>query len=168
MRVHGFPPVAAPDACVLVLGSMPGEASLAAGEYYAHPRNAFWPIMGVLAGAHPARPYAERVAALRAAGIALWDVMASCMRAGSLDANIRPASVVANDFAGFLAAHPGIATLCFNGAAAETAFRRHVLPVLSAAPAMLRLPSTSPAHAAPGFETKLEAWRAALAPRLRY
>lgn len=164
MRVRSFPPVSAPDARVLVLGSMPGEASLAAGEYYAHPRNLFWPIMGVLAGAHPALPYERRIDVLRASGIALWDVMASCVRPGSLDASIRPASVVANDFAAFLATHPSIAAIFFNGATAETAFRRHALPTLAAAPPMQRLPSTSPAHAALGFEAKLEAWRAALAP----
>lgn len=160
---NGLPPVAAAGARILILGSMPGQASLAAGRYYAHPRNAFWPIMGALFGAAPELPYVERLQRLTAAGIALWDVIASCERRGSLDADIVPGSVRANDFAAFFAAHPGIARLYFNGAAAETAFRRHVLPQLlpqlaGSLPPGRRLPSTSPAHAARGYAEKLAAW----------
>lgn len=164
--VQSFPPAARADAQVLILGSMPGTASLAAVRYYAHPRNQFWPIMGALVGADAALPYPERLLALQGARIALWDVMASCVRPGSLDARIDSSSVVANDIAGFLEAHPAIHSVFFNGAAAEAAFRRHVLPTLTAlprVPALHRLPSTSPAHAARGFEDKLEAWRAVTA-----
>src|SRR5882672_4404695 len=89
-----FPPVAAPDARVLVLGSMPGEASLAARRYYAYRHNAFWPIMGRLFGAGPDLRYRERLARLKHAGIALWDVLASCRREGSLDSNIDERSMV--------------------------------------------------------------------------
>lgn len=146
---------------MLVLGSMPGAASLAAAEYYAHPRNAFWPIMGALFGAGPQLSYRERLQRLNAAGVALWDVIGTCSRAGSLDSAIDPHSIEANDFAGLFAACPHIGHVFFNGSAAETAFRRHVrgrvaLPALH----FTRLPSTSPAHAARGFEAKLAAWQA--------
>ncbi len=160
-RVRSFPPVFGADARVLVLGSMPGEASLAAAQYYAHPRNAFWPIMGALFGAGPQLPYADRLDRLVAAGVALWDVIGSCARAGSLDSAIEPDSVVPNDFAALFAACPQLSTVFFNGAAAETAFRRHVQRAAGSPPLRLvRLPSTSPAHAARRFEAKLEAWQA--------
>ena len=119
-----FPPIASPDARILILGSMPGQASLAAGQYYAHPRNAFWPIMGALFGAGPELPYAQRLERLASAGIALRDVIGRCERAGSLDSAIAPASIEANDFAGLFAACPGIDHVFFNGTAAATLFRR--------------------------------------------
>ena len=158
---RSFPPACAADARVLVLGSMPGEASLAAAQYYAHPRNAFWPIMGALFGAGPELPYRERLQRLESAGVALWDVIAACERAGSLDSAIAAASIEANDFARLFRDCRHIRHVFFNGAAAETAFRRHVrgrivLPALS----FTRLPSTSPAHAARNFEAKLAAWQA--------
>lgn len=160
--VHSFAPIAAPDATRLILGSMPGKRSLAARQYYAHPQNSFWKILGHLLGFDPALPYAARCAALTAGGVALWDVLATCTRSSSLDSDIVESSIVANDFAGFLAAHPKIRAFYFNGAKAETSFTRHVVPTLSAALKTLprrRLPSTSPAHAAMRFETKLAAWR---------
>lgn len=160
---RGFPPVAAPGATRLVLGNMPGVASLDAAEYYAHPRNAFWPILGRLAGSRPEWPYARRTAALRRAGIALWDVIRSCEREGSLDRSIVRTSIVVNDFASFFAAHPGIRAVFCNGGAAYDNYRRLVLPRLQGPAAGLpltRLPSTSPAHAALSFERKLKAWRA--------
>lgn len=160
---HGFPPVAAPGARALILGSMPGQASLRAGQYYAHERNAFWRIMGDLLGAGPDLPYAQRLEKLTGAGIALWDVIAACERAGSLDADIVRHSVAPNDFVAFFAVHRDIARVFFNGAAAETAFRRHVLPALPGLSLRLaRLPSTSPAHAALGYADKLAAWSALL------
>ncbi len=165
--VKSFPPIADPGARVLILGSMPGVASLAAGRYYAHARNAFWPLLGALLGFAADAPYAERTAALRAAGIALWDVLHACTRAGSLDVAIERGSEVPNDLPGFLAAHPRITHVFFNGAAAEACFRRHVLPQLgTGAITCVRLPSTSPANASSSFERKLAAWRAALAPHL--
>jgi double-stranded uracil-DNA glycosylase len=157
--IHSFPPIAAEDARVLVLGSMPGAASLAAGQYYAHSRNLFWPIMGALFDARPELPYVARVERLQAAGVAVWDVLASCVRPGSLDTAIERSSAAPNDFRAFLAAHPGIDRMFFNGTMAEQSFRRLVLPRLPRVPAMQRLPSTSPAHAARSFEEKLRAWR---------
>jgi hypoxanthine-DNA glycosylase len=157
----GFPPIARADARVLVLGSMPGVASLAAGAYYAHPRNAFWPIMGRLFGFDPATAYAERAAALRAAGVALWDVLGACRRDGSLDTAIEAETLVVNDFAGFFARQPQVAYVFFNGGKAAELFRRHVPP--GALPASLRqtrrLPSTSPTNARLRLADKLEAWR---------
>ena len=111
---------------MLVLGSMPSEASLAAGEYYAHPRNHFWRIAGEICGFDPDMAYASRKTALKKAGIALWDVVGSCTRKGSLDSAIDDDSIRVNDFASFLRAHPAIRRICFNGRKAESAWRRHV------------------------------------------
>jgi hypoxanthine-DNA glycosylase len=166
MHSTGFPAVADADARVLILGSLPGAMSLARGQYYAQPRNAFWPIMGHLVGAAPDLPYPERLARLVAARIALWDVCASGFRPGSLDAAIDRASVVANDFPAFFDGHPGIALVCCNGATAAGLFARLVAPRLPAEAAAIprvALPSTSPAHAAMPFAEKLRRWRAALA-----
>lgn len=163
-RVASFEPVAAPDARLLLLGSMPGVRSLQAGEYYAHPRNSFWRIMAQLLGFDAAAPYEARLRALQRSGIALWDVLHSCERSGSLDTAIDAASARPNDFAGFLQRYPRIDTLCFNGAAAQRYFNRRVAPTLEPRRALrrLRLPSSSPAHAALPFEAKLQAWRAGL------
>jgi hypoxanthine-DNA glycosylase len=159
---YGFEPIAAPDARVLVLGSMPGVVSLQAGEYYAHPRNAFWRIIEALFGIPVALPYGERCRRLLEHRIAVWDVLRACTRPGSLDSSIVESSIVANDFRGFFAAHRGIEAVYFNGAKAESAYRRHVQPTLPEPAADLgltRLPSTSPAHASLSFDDKLERWR---------
>ena len=163
VRIESFAPIAGRGARVLVLGSMPGAASLAAGRYYAHPHNAFWRLMDALFGAGPALPYAERTRILRRRGVAVWDVLASCVREGSLDSAIEDATARANDFPAFFARHPGIGHVFFNGAKAEASYRRHVLAVHGPAlPALryLRLPSTSPAHAALGYADKRAAWDA--------
>ena len=158
--VRSFPPVADARARVLILGSMPGTESLRLQRYYAHPRNAFWPIMGELFGAGPGLPYRERLQRLQAAGVALWDVLAACMRPGSLDSAIDERSIIANDLVSFLARHEGIHSIFFNGATAERCFLRHSLPGLEAGRVTLkRLPSTSPAHAALSLNAKLKAWR---------
>jgi hypoxanthine-DNA glycosylase len=161
MRVHSFEPIADASSRVLILGSMPGKASLCAGQYYAHPRNAFWKIMGKLFAIDPAEPYDARVKGLLSAGVALWDVLESCTRPGSLDADIDEASLVVNPFGEFLRAHAAIRTICFNGAKAEACYRRYVLPGLPKRGGVTYhpLPSTSPAHAGMTYASKLARWR---------
>lgn len=161
LRLQSFPPVSAPDATILILGSMPGVTSLQAGQYYAHPRNGFWPIMGELAGAGRELPYAERLTRLQAAGVALWDVLQSCVREGSLDTAIDDRSSVANNFEVFFRDHPGIKRVLFNGVKAEQCFRRQVLGQQAIPDGLeyVRLPSTSPAHAGMTLARKQEAWR---------
>lgn len=159
--LHGLPPIENPDACALVLGSMPGAASLRAGRYYAHSQNLFWPFMGDLVGAAPELAYDQRVDRLRGAGIALWDVIASCERSGSLDSAIRGA--VANDFARFFASHRHLRAVLFNGATAEATFRRQVpADLVPAHVRPVRLPSTSPANRSIATPAKRAAWREAL------
>jgi double-stranded uracil-DNA glycosylase len=162
-RLTGFPPIAAADARVLVLGSMPSVRSLAKGQYYGHPQNACWPIMGRLFGAGPELPYDKRKATLVACGVAVWDVLQSCQREGSLDTAIHRDSETVNDFTLFFREHPQIGAVFFNGQKAETAFRRHALHSLDSLEhdlQFVRLPSTSPAHAGRSLEEKLAAWQA--------
>jgi hypoxanthine-DNA glycosylase len=163
--VYSFPPIAGPDARVLVLGSMPGAASLRAGEYYAHPRNAFWGILGAYCGFPRDLPYAARAQRLVENGIAVWDVLQSCERAGGLDAAIVGATERPNDLPGFFARQPRLVGVLCNGTKAWTAFRSFVVPALGAAAGIevVRLPSTSPAHAALRAAAKQAAWHAALA-----
>jgi hypoxanthine-DNA glycosylase len=164
MRVYSFPPICDPASRVLILGSMPGKASLRAKQYYAHPQNAFWRILAALLDFDPSDPYELRALALRAHGIALWDVMKSCTRESSLDSDVVESSIVPNAFPSFLRAHPHIRVVCFNGTKAEQSFQRHALPKLGTLGdlAYYRLPSTSPAHASLSFAKKLAAWRAVL------
>lgn len=160
MAVRSFPPVASSDAVALILGSVPGAASLAARQYYGHPRNAFWPIMEALFAIPRGLPYEDRLSALAERRVALWDVMASCVRPGSLDSAIIKTSVSPNDFPAFFRSHERIRTIFFNGAKAEEAWRRFVAPTLGARNLRLvRLPSTSPAMAGKTLEEKIEAWR---------
>lgn len=159
--VESFAPIARRDGTTLILGSMPGEASLRAGQYYAHPRNHFWPIVGELLGFDPAMAYARRVRALGAARVAVWDVLQSCVREGSLDSAIDDGTLVPNDFAAFFRRHRQVTRVFFNGAKAEASYRRHVLPLVAVRQlTYLRLPSTSPANASQGYARKLAAWRA--------
>lgn len=158
--IQSFPPIISPDARILILGSIPGAASLAAKEYYAHPRNLFWRIIADLFNTGPLQDYPSKTQALLNAQIALWDVMKSCYRSGSLDAAIEKKSIVTNDFNALLKNHPDIQHVFFNGATAEQSFRRLVLPKLNHQPLNLqRLPSTSPAHAAMTYQQKLAHWR---------
>lgn len=158
--IQCFAPIAEKNAGILILGSMPGKASLEANQYYAHPRNQFWPIMAEILGVSALPDYAAKVQMLLDAHIALWDVMKSCYRPGSLDTAIAKDSIVPNDFKTFLQEHQDVAHIFFNGAAAEQAFRRLVLPGLSDKSLTLhRLPSTSPAHAALSYLQKLQSWQ---------
>jgi len=159
-HVESFAPIEEADARILILGSMPGEASLRAGQYYAHQQNLFWRIMSELLGTDPDSPYEQRTQALKSARIALWDVLRSCRRKGSLDSNIDHESLVPNDFAAFFLNHPQITRVFFNGAKAEQCYRKHMQPVTGIESIeYLRLPSTSPANASFSYERKLDAWR---------
>ena len=162
-RSFSFPPLARADARLLILGSLPGQASLAAGQYYAQPQNSFWPVMGALFGAGRELPYPERLRILQERRVALWDVCESACRPGSLDSRIALESVVANDFVSLFARCPDIERVCFNGATAERLFNRLVAPGLARRMSSVRLPSTSPAHAGRSFPQKRDAWAAALA-----
>ncbi|WP_374024975.1 DNA-deoxyinosine glycosylase [Mycobacterium sp. HNNTM2301] len=154
--LRGFPPVIDQRARVLILGSFPSVQSLAVGQYYANPRNAFWPITAELFGFDATAPYETRLAALQSAGVALWDVVQRCRRAGSADAAIEPKSLVVNDFGELYARYPAIARVYFNGAKAAELYRR--LAQADDRIQYRRLPSTSPAHAVPPH-SKLAAWR---------
>jgi TDG/mug DNA glycosylase family protein len=163
--VHSFAPIASTQAKVLILGSMPGKESLRAQQYYAHPRNAFWPIMGALVGALPSLAYTVRKQILQTAGIAVWDVLQSCIRPGSLDSDIDNASMVPNQFGHFFVEHPSITHVFFNGAKAQACYCKQVLPLLEHLHLNYqRLPSTSPAHAGMTYAAKLAAWEAVLTP----
>ena len=159
--VRGFPPLSDARARVLVLGSMPGVASLRAGQYYGHPRNAFWTIMGSLFGFAGDAPYAQRVASLLEHRVAVWDVLAACERKGSLDADIVATSMLPNDFGDFFARHRAIVRICCNGAAAHRLYLRQVAPIWQSVLPLdiIRLPSTSPAFAGMTLAGKFEAWK---------
>ncbi|HRC27150.1 MAG TPA: DNA-deoxyinosine glycosylase [Alphaproteobacteria bacterium] len=159
--LRGFAPVCRDDARILILGSMPGAASLDAGRYYAHPRNAFWPIMGDILWAREDLPYDERLERLKVAGVALWDVVGSCRRRGSLDSAIEDETP--NDFGAFFRKYKAIHTVLFNGRTAQALFVRRVLPDLEPfVPALVAMPSTSPAHAGMRFEEKRARWQEAM------
>jgi hypoxanthine-DNA glycosylase len=152
--LRGLAPVVGPGARLLILGSFPGERSLRHAQYYAHPRNQFWPILSrLLEEPLDVLAYGERLARLAARGVALWDVVGACRRDGSLDAAIRDAR--RNDFDALLAAAPALRAVAFNGATAARAERYFAARGL----AVYRMPSTSPAHAGLGLEAKLERWR---------
>lgn len=162
----GLPPVVASDCRVLILGSMPGAASLQAARYYAHPRNRFWPLMTALADVPAEATYGERLVALQRAGIGLWDVIGECRRAGSLDSAIVRGSERANALVPLIVSLGQLRVIAFNGATAASLFRRHVEPQLAELRQPVQriaLPSTSPAHAAMGLEALREAW-SVLAP----
>ncbi|MBH1836857.1 DNA-deoxyinosine glycosylase [Stenotrophomonas maltophilia] len=144
---------------VLLLGSMPGAASLHAGQYYAHPRNRFWPLMSDICGFDAGLPYPQRMRAVNAAGVGVWDVIGRCERRGSLDADIVRGTEVANALPELIALLPELQLIGCNGAASMQAFQRWVLPVLGAPPRVLALPSTSPANAAWSLQRLRQAWQ---------
>lgn len=156
-RHASFPPVVDRDTRTLILGSLPGAASLAASRYYAHPRNQFWRLLGAVIGADlDALPYEERLSVLLSRRIGLWDVIAEAERVGSLDAAIR--NPAPNDLQSLVASLPALRTIGFNGATAARVGRGQ-LGALAPRYALITLPSSSPANAALSFEAKLEAWR---------
>ena len=152
----GLAPVIARDTLLVVLGSFPGAASLAAGQYYAHPRNDFWRLLGAIWQIDlPALPYRERLAVLREHHLGLWDVYAACRREGSLDSAIENARL--NDLASLQRRAPQLRAIAHNGGESARAMR---ITAQLGVP-VLRLPSSSPANASWSFERKLQAWRAA-------
>ena len=180
--LRGLPPVIDARAHVLILGSFPSVRSLADGQYYANPRNAFWPIVEDVFGFDCAADYARRLAALQSHGVALWDVLGGCRRVGSADSAIDSKSLVVNDFAALFAEHRNITRVYFNGAKAADLYERFATAVIAsaakpgaadhrhqataviasaakpgAAVNYQRLPSTSPANAIPRA-AKLAAW----------
>lgn len=156
-RKAGFDPVVDAKTRLLILGSLPGDASLRAAQYYGHPRNAFWRLIGgVIDQDLAGLPYEDRLARLRAAGIGLWDVIASAERPGSLDAAIRRPE--AADLRGLVESLPALRAVAFNGGTAAR-LGRAVLAAPPAGVTLIDLPSSSPAHARP-FEQKAEAWAA--------
>lgn len=163
--IHSFAPIADEHAEILILGSMPGDASLAAGQYYAHKQNAFWGIMAELLRFDPEISYTAKIQALRSKRIALWDVLHSCKRSGSSDSMIETGTQIANDFPAFFRIHRNITHIYFNGTKADICFKKLVAPKIeSGIFRYTRLPSTSPANASIPFERKLEAWRTILEP----
>jgi hypoxanthine-DNA glycosylase len=161
-RLTGLPPRIAADCRVLVLGSMPGGASLQAAQYYAHPRNRFWPVMGALYGFDATLPYEHRLNALHQAGVGVWDVIGQCERSGSLDAAIVRGTEVVNPIIERVRALPALRAIALNGGKAAAAFRRHVQPWLASSGrsdlVCLPLPSTSPANAAMSLAALQQAW----------
>jgi hypoxanthine-DNA glycosylase len=157
----GFSPILGAEAHTLILGTLPSQQSLMKQQYYGHPRNAFWPIMGELFAAGPEFPYAERTQLLSRHGIAVWDVLKSGHRPGSMDAAIDVASAIPNDFGKLYTRHPELTLVCFNGQAAGRLFRDLVPDEVQESLDAVRfvtMPSTSPAYAAMSFADKLDRW----------
>ncbi len=159
----GFPPIAGTNACLLILGSLPGERSIAEQQYYAHPRNGFWTIMNDVLGISGS--YAARCAQLIRHRIALWDVLRHSVRPGSLDAHIKADTSESNRMLDFLFEHPDIRQIVFNGKKAEQLFYRFVdVDALDDSIVLVGAPSTSPAYAAMPLAEKRDRWATALAP----
>ena len=160
--IEGFSPIVSGNASVLILGTMPSEASLRRQQYYGHSRNAFWPIMSALYGFNPELGYQHRKERLMENGVAVWDVLQRCNRLGSLDANIKQSTLVTNDFAGFFTEYGLIKRVFFNGKMAEKLYQKRIFPALNQHFSYLEyrcLPSTSPAYAALKCDQKIEAWK---------
>ena len=160
--ISGFAPIVSSNASILILGTMPSEASLLRQQYYGHPRNAFWPIMGILFNSAPGLCYQLRKEMLIENGVAVWDVLQSCNRLGSLDSDIKLATIRTNDFVGFFSEYQCIKRVFFNGKMAEKLYQKRILPTLNQHFSYLEyqcLPSTSPAYAALKLEQKTEAWK---------
>jgi len=163
-NIFGFPPIAKENAKILILGSMPSDISLQKQQYYGHQRNAFWPIMLSLfnqVSNLEGIDYSQRKKLLIEQHIAVWDVLQHCVRAGSLDTAIKMDSIKVNDFHPFFSVHKAIEKVCFNGTKAEGIYVKYVLPHIKDQFDYLqyvRLPSSSPAHAAMPLQQKIEVW----------
>lgn len=156
MICKSFEPVFAPDARVMIVGTMPSVKSLADGEYYAHPRNAFWPILFDIFGETPHRDYLRKKQLIERSRLALWDAAACCFREGSLDSHMR--DIVYNDFDALYAQCPGIGTVLCNGGTAYTLFMKSGY---AGERRVIRMPSTSPAYTMP-YAKKLDIWKKTL------
>jgi len=155
-----FPPLLGDSPTTLILGSMPGQVSLDANRYYAHPRNAFWYIMSCLCGFEEGLGYEQASALVMSSGICVWDVLYDCERKGSLDSNIERATELPNNFAEFFAKHPSIRIVGFNGMASRKIFSRHFGALISelSSVSWVDLPSTSPAYAVLNKQEKARLW----------
>lgn len=159
--VQSFEPVIGVNPRVLILGSMPGVASLNAQQYYAHPRNAFWPILSELSGVKWAENYEERIQQVKMLPLVLWDVLRSCQRKGSLDSDIDKDRLEPNEIPELLHRHASIALIAFNGTTSKKIFQQKValsIPDITRLQ-LVCLPSTSPAHASKTLQQKLQEWR---------
>ena len=169
-RLDGLAAQVRSDCRVLVLGSMPGDASLSQARYYAHPRNRFWPLMERLCGVDSSLPYPERLERLHDAGIGLWDVIAHCRRTGSLDAAIERESIEVVPLAAVIGQWPALRMIACNGAMAASLFQRHLWPSVQAVRpdlTVVAFPSTSPANASHSLDRLQARWEVllpALAP----
>lgn len=159
--IESFEPVIGTDPKILILGSIPGIASLQAQQYYAHPRNAFWSIMAQIFEVEWSDDYASKIQQVKCFPVILWDTLKACHREGSLDSAITKDQLQANDIVGLLKRVPSIRLIVFNGAASEKYFKQTVARLLTGdlQPDQIRLPSTSPAHASKNFQQKLEDWK---------
>ncbi len=159
--IESFEPVIGADPKVLILGSIPGIASLQAQQYYAHPRNAFWPIMAELFDVEWSAEYEIRIQQVKKLPVVLWDTLKACHREGSLDSAITKDRLEANDIIGLLKLQPNIRLIAFNGAASEKYFKQTVAKLLTDDKPVDRilLPSTSPAHASKNVQQKIEDWK---------
>jgi hypoxanthine-DNA glycosylase len=159
---EGFAPIVAKNAKILIVGTMPGSASLLKQQYYGHPRNAFWLIMAVLFDAKTDYCYERRKEILLENGIAVWDVLQRCHRTGSLDADITMASIKTNNFLDFFTNYNEITHVFFNGLLAEKIYKKYVIHDVNKINTNIyyqRLPSTSPAYASLTLEQKTQAWK---------
>lgn len=155
MKIYSFPSISNQESKVLILGTMPGIASLKLNQYYGHPRNAFWKLLFTLFNEPYSTDYEIRKKLVLNHNIALWDVLQTCVREGSLDSAIE--QEIPNDFTDFLDDHPKIEKIFFNGQKAAKYFKKYVR--VPSKYQLITLPSTSPANAGILFEEKLELWK---------
>ncbi len=155
---QSFPPIIGTNPKTLILGSSPGVISLKQQQYFAHPRNTFWPIMAELFDIDTSLGYEHSVEQCQNLPIVIWDSLKQCERKGSLDSAINKDSVVSNDFEGLFKSHPAIKHVFCNGGASFKWFKKLAMPLLPSDITLIQLPSTSPAHAALNFEDKLKKW----------